>query len=457
MDMALQEERSQPEGVTTPTRLFRKPPKSLVDSSLSQLKRKGKISKKAPKKRQLLFEEDGLQDGTPLVYYFHGQILLQGHKQGFGIFCNCCNTEVSPSLFEAHAGKASRKKPYENIFLSNGKSLHEYSSILKPSYQVEKKNDSICRICGEERDEASCAGCHRSFQKGIKIEGRRARIVEKLDRSAAVACVLCRDYDFNKEGFNERTVMICNQCEKEYHVGCLSKHHMAYLEELPRGNWFCTVACERLYYVVKGLVVCGPVKVLDYAMDSVRAKLRNDVTTFDVKWKVFHGKDDFPENRLLLKGAVHIFHDCFNPIIDSITGEDIIRSMAYGLQLDASDFGGVLCAVLTIDSEVVTAGMFRILGHEVAELPIVATSEPNQGRGYFQLFFACFERLLSTLSIEKVVVPAAKYAKSMWIEIFDFKEVTPEQLKEYREKHTAMLVFNGTTLLERSVRKMSEY
>ncbi|KAI7751516.1 hypothetical protein M8C21_022428, partial [Ambrosia artemisiifolia] len=82
--------------------------------------------------------------------------------------------------------------------------------------------------------------------------------------------------------------------------------------------------------------------------------------------------------------------DCFNPIIDSVTGEDFIPSMAYG-------------------SKVITAGMFRVFGREFAELPIVATSRPNQGK----------------LKVKKLVIPAADNAKGMWTKKFGFKKVPP--------------------------------
>ncbi|XP_071698838.1 increased DNA methylation 1-like isoform X2 [Rutidosis leptorrhynchoides] len=397
MDMELQENQSQPKMMTTSSRLFGKPRKSLAESSLSQLKLKGAILKKASNKHHMLFEEAGLRDGTPLIYHSHGKILSVGLKKGRGIWCSCCNNEVSPSLFEAHAGKPTRKKPYENIFLSNGMSLDVYSSSLKPICELrrQKKNDRICAICGEERGKASCARCLKSFQDGIQIDGRRVRIVENLnrndqidqidrkdqnDRGDVVACVLCRQCDFSKKGFNDRTVIICNQCEKEYHVGCLSQHNMAKLEELPRGNWFCDVACERLYNVVKGFVVCCPERVPDFIIDLVRRKLKDDVTESNVKWTVFPCKHAPQNYKILRHEAVNIFHDRFSPVIDSITKNDIIRSMAYGRRSNTSDFSGVLCAVLTINSKVVTAGMFRILGHEVAEFPIVATSQSQEGK-----------------------------------------------------------------------------
>lgn len=35
------------------------------------------------------------------------------------------------------------------------------------------------------------------------------------------SCVLCHQLDFEKDSFGDRTVIICDQCEREFHVGCL--------------------------------------------------------------------------------------------------------------------------------------------------------------------------------------------------------------------------------------------
>ena len=48
-------------------------------------------------------------------------------------------------------------------------------------------------------------------------------------------CVLCDSAEFEREGFGRQTVLICDQCEREFHVGCLHDHNMAELSELPKG------------------------------------------------------------------------------------------------------------------------------------------------------------------------------------------------------------------------------
>ncbi|KAK9079323.1 hypothetical protein SSX86_000994 [Deinandra increscens subsp. villosa] len=270
-----------------------------------------------------------------------------------------------------------------------------------------------------------------------------------------VACVLCRSCAFSEDGFSDQMSIVCDQCEKEYHIGCLREYMNIDLQELPPGNWFCTKDCENLHSLVKLMVSYGPLMVKDSYMQVVKMKSKgsdaDSLKNIDVRWFVLNGEDVCEQYRFLLADAVDIFHDCFNPIIDSVTRKDFISSMAYGEQMGSSNFSGVYSALLTVNLKVVTAGMFRALGREVVELPIVATSRPNQGKGYLQVFFICFERLLSFLRVKKLVVPAADDTKAMWIRKFGFSKLNLETLIEYRQTHTAMVEFPGTTLLQRNI------
>ena len=42
-----------------------------------------------------------------------------------GILCACCAAVISCSQFEAHAGRGSRRAPYDNIFTADGLSLRK--------------------------------------------------------------------------------------------------------------------------------------------------------------------------------------------------------------------------------------------------------------------------------------------------------------------------------------------
>ncbi|KAJ0089132.1 hypothetical protein Patl1_32276 [Pistacia atlantica] len=449
---------------------------------------------------KLVFEDSGLPDGTEVGYYARGQKLLEGYKNGSAIICRCCNCEVSPSQFEAHAGWASRKKPYAYIYTSNGVSLHELAiSLSKGRKFSSKDNDDLCTICADGGNLLLCDGCPRAFHKecaslssipqgdwycnycqksferekfvahnanavaagrisGIdpidQITKRCIRIVKNIEAELS-GCVLCRACDFSRSGFGPRTILLCDQCEKEFHVGCLKKHKMADLRELPKGKWFCCIDCSRINSVLQNLLVHEAEKLSDSDMNAVKKKLlENGVqidSNIDVRWRLLSGKAATPETRLLLSQAVAIFHDCFDPIVDSISGRDLIPSMVYGRNLRGQEFGGMYCAVLTVNSSVVSAGILRVFGQEVAELPLVATSKINHGKGYFQLLFTCIEKLLAFLHVKSIILPAAEEAESIWTRKFGFQYIDPEQLSIYRKRCSQMVTFKGTSMLQKAV------
>ncbi|KAK9079325.1 hypothetical protein SSX86_000996 [Deinandra increscens subsp. villosa] len=487
MDLDLREEHGQQKVVTKPTRSNPKSTKWEKKSASSEAKIKLNPTLKDQKMHRSIFEEGGIEDGTYLYYSSNGMMMLEGRKENHGIRCFCCNTVISPSQFEAHAGRPDRKKPYENIFISKGVSLHTYSSHLKlTGKHLVTKNDDMCGVCRKGGDLLLCDGCPRSFHKeciifkpkdlfekwfckycedsmkclgpisndveggivsGInlieEVEKRCVRIIENPNKHDLIACALCRSYDFSEDGFSDQTVIVCDQCELEFHIGCLRDHCIADLKALPPGSWFCSAECGILNYVVKVLVTCGAQKVPD--------SLGGSTTNFDVKWIIVHGKNASEDNKLLLAEAAEIFHNEFSPIIDRATRMDFIEAMTYGKSIGASDFAGMHCAILTIDSKVVTAGLFRVFGHATVELPIVATSGPYQRKGWFKVFFTCFEKVLSFLKIKKLVIPAAEDMKAVWINKFGFRTLTGLERSAYRQSQTSMVAFDGTCLLEKAV------
>jgi hypothetical protein len=54
--------------------------------------------------------------------------------------------------------------------------------------------------------------------------------------------------------------------------------------------------------------------------------------------------------------------------------------MVYGRQTKAQDFSGMYCTMLAVDEVIVSVGIFRVFGSELAELPLVATSKDCQGQ-----------------------------------------------------------------------------
>ncbi|XP_061963368.1 uncharacterized protein LOC133688013 isoform X3 [Populus nigra] len=372
---------------------------------------------------RLLFMPNGLPDGTELAYYVKGQKILGGYKQGNGIVCSCCEVEISPSQFESHAGMSARRQPYRHIYTSNGLTLHDIAISLANGQNITTGiGDDMCAECGDGGDLMFCQSCPRAFHAAcldlhdtpegawhcpncnkLGHGGNFARpIVIRLTRVVKTpeydvgGCAVCRAHDFSGDTFDDRTVILCDQCEKEFHVGCL------------RESGLC-----------------------------------------DLKWQILMGKSRNREDLSLLSGAAAIFRECFDPIVAK-TGRDLIPVMVYGRNISGQEFGGMYCVLLTVRHVVVSAGLLRIFGREVAELPLVATNREHQGKGYFQALFSCIERLLCSLNVEQLVLPAAEEAESIWTRRFGFRKMSEGQLLKYTREFQ-LTIFKGTSMLEKEV------
>lgn len=430
---------------------------------------------------RLLFMPNGLPDGTELAYYVKGQKILGGYKQGNGIVCSCCEIEISPSQFESHAGMSARRQPYRHIYTSNGLTLHDIAISLANGQNITTGiGDDMCAECGDGGDLMFCQSCPRAFHAAcldlhdtpegawhcpncnkLGHGGNFARpIVIRLTRVVKTpeydvgGCAVCRAHDFSGDTFDDRTVILCDQCEKEFHVGCLRESGLCDLKEIPKDNWFCCQDCNNIYVALRNSVSTGvqtiPVSLLNTInRKHVEKGLLVDEAAYDVQWQILMGKSRNREDLSLLSGAAAIFRECFDPIVAK-TGRDLIPVMVYGRNISGQEFGGMYCVLLTVRHVVVSAGLLRIFGREVAELPLVATNREHQGKGYFQALFSCIERLLCSLNVEQLVLPAAEEAESIWTRRFGFRKMSEGQLLKYTREFQ-LTIFKGTSMLEKEV------
>ncbi|CAI9104954.1 OLC1v1003755C3 [Oldenlandia corymbosa var. corymbosa] len=446
----------------------------------------GKLTKKDLGLHKLVFQSNYLEEGATLSYFFHGKLLNTGYKSGSGIFCNCCNQVVSPSVFEAHAGCASRRKPYLQIFTSKGLSLHEVSLAIKKYLKDEStdqndkstdQSDDVCSICegmGEllccdicprafhleclnlasvPEGDWSCRNCSISSQMNMdanenalaagrcpgidpveEVRKRCVRIVGAKEPDVG-GCVLCRGHDFSKgEGFNPLTVIICDQCEREHHVGCLKEHGIDDLKELPKEKWFCCRECRSIHASLQQLVNDGEKQLPDHLLSIIRKKHEADAGSDlssepNVSWRLFQGKMASDEDKKWLSDSLSVIQDRFDPIGDpKKEGDDLIRSLIFGESFRNQDLGGMFAAMLIVNSRVVSAGVFRIFSQEVAEMPLVATFNSCQGKGYFRALFSCIENILKSLNVRDLVLPAAHGAESLWLDKLGFVNISAEQV-----------------------------
>ncbi|KAL5225641.1 hypothetical protein ABZP36_012280 [Zizania latifolia] len=482
---------------------------SLIPSSKDSLMKKtplnkkggsaGKVTTKDTRLHKLVFKV--LLDGTEVAYYVDGQRKVDGYIKDQRIYCNHCNRVVSPSAFEAHAGEGARRKPYDNIFTSNGVSLHELSMKISKDMELsERETDDLCRECGQGGDIFPCKICPRSFHpacvglsgvplewycdncsnlvqkekvlaknKNAKAAGRQAgvdsieQIMKRAIRIVPISddlggCALCKQKDFNNAVFDERTVILCDQCEKEYHVGCLRSRWQVDLKELPEGDWFCCHSCSEIRFSLDKIISDGAQLLPESDIDIIRKKhemrgLSMDTNT-DLRWRLLAGRSVSEDGDLLLSDAVPIIHQSFDPIIEVLSGRDLIPEMVNGRRpkdgMPGQDYSGMYCAVLTLGSTVVSVALLRIMGGEVAELPLVATSRDYQGLGYFQALFSCIERILISLKIKHFMLPAAHEAEGIWMKKFGFSKIPQEQSEAYLNG-AHLTIFHGTSNLYKAM------
>lgn len=178
--------------------------------------------------------------------------------------------------------------------------------------------------------------------------------------------------------------MLCDQCEN---VGCLRDSGFCDLKELPRDKWFCCDDCNRIHVALQNLVLVGAEMIpasVSYAIHRKHVeKGFTDGVSNDVQWQILSRRSRYPEHLPVLSRAAAIFRECFDPIV-ATSSCDLIPVMVCGRNISGQEFGGMYCVVLIVKS-VVSAGLLRIFGREVAELPLVATSRENQGEHCFHV------------------------------------------------------------------------
>uniref|UniRef100_A0A7I4EA87 PHD-type domain-containing protein n=1 Tax=Physcomitrium patens TaxID=3218 RepID=A0A7I4EA87_PHYPA len=488
------------------TVLKMKRPPAVTDREDTRLKEK-ELTVRSARDAHLhkaLFLPGGLADGTELGYYARNQCILKGVKQGGGICCKCCNQEISCSAFEQHAGCESRRNPYGSILLADGRSLKDmckelaYQSKLGDrAHQVARTGDvksssgseeqgvlassqrcestwcinfgtrfscqeadsghPLCKIC-----QKNVEGAHKTSKKRVDATanipatddtGRNVRLFQAPDSSSG--CAICKKWTLKKCGF-DMTMLVCDQCGREYHVGCLRESGI--LDELPEAEWYCQPNCQHIVQVLSQLVANGPELLSDNIVNDLLESRQHQQGIVEMAessspvfgWQILHGAGENPVNGRTLAQAVEIFTECSDPIKDAPSGQNMIPIMVYSRRFKDYDFDGIYCVVLTLNEKVVSTALLQIFGREVAEVPLIATSVDHQDQGFCKALMTTIERLLGVLNVERLVLPASKNAEFVWVNRFGFSRMEDAQLKHIRSM-MGLLVFTGTTMLVKHI------
>ncbi|KAL4189716.1 hypothetical protein AMTRI_Chr08g208510 [Amborella trichopoda] len=116
--------------------------------------------------------------------------------------------------------------------------------------------------------------------------------------------------------------------------------------------------------------------------------------------------------------AFDILHECFVPVIEPWTNRDIVVDLLSNN---------------------------RVHREQIAELPLVGTSIKFQRQGMCHLLIDDLEKLLASLGVEKLLLPAAHQVKKFW-ENIGFQVMEKELIEEY-----VILNFQETTLYSKMI------
>lgn len=252
-----------------------------------------------------------------------------------------------------------------------------------------------------------------------------------IDDGYMGGCCLCGLQDFLKDEFGERTMLICDACEKEYHVGCLKKAGMEELHELPSAEWFCCDDCRRVHGVLSTQVAKGDVPLAG-----------------EHSWQVLRGPDGSEETAAILRTAHELLQESFDPIIDVVNGVDLMPLMIYCQSYRDWDYCGCHTLLLRHGGEAVAAATMRCFGAHLAELPLIATKLTARRQGHARVLMDAFEALLEQAGVRQLSLPAAHATTDTWIEGFGFEHMPLEQILIARSQ-LRLLIFPETEVLRK--------
>ncbi|WOL15453.1 hypothetical protein Cni_G24234 [Canna indica] len=358
-----------------------------------------------------------------------GHRMVEGRITRFGIQCKCCRKLHSVCGFEAHAG-SNKCTPGAKTFLLDGRSIMQCQLELvygkdptKSTHPrlkhvlTQSQSDSICTVCHYGGTLILCDHCPSAFHLGcVGLKD----VPEEKWFCPSCQCGLCGSSEFNpSENFTEKTMLYCDQCEREYHVGCLIEKGMALT--CPNGKWFCSNKCSKIFHDLNNLIgKSNPTRQTGLSWTILRSKRETD-GDFE--------KHDF-ETALRYRKKLHLaqklLHECFVTIIEPTTQSDLLSDLLMNKEseLNRLNFGGFYTILLEQGDEVVSVATFRVYGEKIAEIPLIATRADYRRQGMCHILLGELEKLLAQLGVERLCIPAVPTLLDTWTNSFGFKKMS---------------------------------
>ncbi|OEL34731.1 Increased DNA methylation 1, partial [Dichanthelium oligosanthes] len=389
----------------------------------------------------------------------HSKVLLEGIVTRDGINCSCCSKVLAVLEFVAHAG-GEVKKPYRNIVVDgldidllhcltnawNKQSDSERQDFFSISIEGDDPNDDTCGICGDGGNLICCDGCPSTFH--MSCLG-----LEELPSDdwccANCSCKFCHEHSSDESediADVDSSLRSCSQCEEMYHQACSPEIDSITSDSDQASNLFCQQSCRLLFEELQNLL--GVKKDLEQEFSCrVVQRINEDVPETVV------ALDERVECNSKIAVALSLMDECFLPIVDQRTGINLIRNVVYscGSNFVRLDFHGFYIFILERGDEMIAAASVRIHGTKLAEMPFIGTRNMYRRQGMCRRLLDGIEMILSSLNVEKLIIPAISELVDTWTSKFGFSPLEDSEKQEV--KSVSMLVFPGTGLLQKPLLK----
>uniref|UniRef100_A0A0E0CDC8 N-acetyltransferase domain-containing protein n=1 Tax=Oryza meridionalis TaxID=40149 RepID=A0A0E0CDC8_9ORYZ len=398
------------------------------------------------------------------VFYVPGDAgaaekVISGMVTRTGIRCRCCNTVVPVPVFETHAGCEWPGQPWEKLLLMSGKPL---SQCMQEAWAQERVTAMRARekaMASLEQEKEKSSHAKRKLAKTKKMQLLDGVVVVSTSSPHQVkkngggkdynddACGVCADGG---------QLLCCDTCPSTFHPDCLaiqrapgaaiSADHQ-YCRPLQSPGFeigaYCSETCKKMSSHLSDMI--GVMNHTEDGFSWALLKIQKDelVTSEDMPVIL--------ESNVKLAVALGVLNECFNPVQDRRTKIDMLHQAVYSLgsEFKRVNYEGFYTMVLEKDGEIISVALLRFHGRKLAEMPFAGTLPAYQKQGMMRRLVKAVEKVLASLQVENLVIPAVADLVETWKRSFSFRPLQAEVRDE--AKKLSLVAITGTTLLQKPI------